>query len=133
MIRMVQNAKGFPEAEIVGKYALRDQGLQWASLGRPVIVTGVSGGRAYVDEERGKWDDDIKEWRLNGEGERSAAGHISLSTVRCICDTAAEVNAVLTMSRIADKEFRDLLARAKARLAAMDGIPSDHAALAAKP
>ncbi len=121
MIRMVKGRQALGESDVVGKYVLRDQGYHWAALGKPVVVTSISGSRAYVEEERGSWNEEDKRWYLTGEGDRHPAGHINLSTVRCICDTAEEVNTVIETSRLADREFRELLDKAISRLAALDG------------
>lgn len=121
MIRIVGKGDKLTAEEVLGRYVLKEAGIIYASLSSPRIVVRVSGSRAYLDRENGVWDAAAKVRLLTGDGEREPDGHIALSSIRCICDTPQEVNAVLKSVSDGHAAYAEFLAGEVRRIETLHG------------
>lgn len=121
MIRIVKKGEKLSEADILDRYVLQEQPWHWLAYGKPRIAAKVAGSRVYLERERPVLAEDGRTMVLTGQGEREADGYTALSAIKCVCDTAEEVNVVLKAEKEASQEFHDLIERARLRLAALDG------------
>jgi len=123
MIRIVKKGEKLSEADVIGKYVLQELPYHFMSLGKPRIATKISGSRIYIDRERPILKDGLT--ALTGNGEREADGYVSLFSIRCVCETPDEVNAIVDASRRTMGEFNEFKARAVERVEAFDGMSID--------
>jgi hypothetical protein len=123
MIKIVNKDYRPTAEELVGKWVLKDGMYVWPTLSTPRIVSSASGKRIYVEQQRPVRDLVNRPYPSHFEetGEREPDGHWMVGTVACVCDTAAEVNAVMAESARLHAEFDAYKKQADARLKALDG------------
>lgn len=95
------------EADIVGKFVAKDGILKWQAYSLPALVSSVKSNRVYRD---------IPETQKNDDGSHSLlpkemwtrSDYINLASVRVVCDTPEDVEALMRANLQAIRTHRKL-------------------------
>jgi hypothetical protein len=123
MIRIVRGAPASTES-LVGKFVLFDGGFIYDAFSNAREVISET-DRSFVGRtfKRSKNADNQTVHAIAADDYEEAT--FRRSTVRCICDTLAEVDHVVATSRAARAMFDDAIAKTRELLATVDGVAVD--------
>jgi hypothetical protein len=124
MIRIVEKDEILGRDDLLGKWVMKASPVAWPSFSSPRIVSAVKGQRLEVEIVQPSMVEGPDGTRLHvfsDETRREPDGQIKLSSVACICDTAADVNVVTEMNRRMAKQYKENLHRQFEKVAALHG------------
>lgn len=109
--------------EIQGRIVLVSDLSTWGGVKWPVVVTQDDGRSVIGHEVESDYNDDLKRhvYSQNGE-QRKERTRIDKSGIRVACDTVAEAEANMEVSRVYERTCNDALKAARSRIAAMEGV-----------
>ena len=116
-------------SELVGRFVGKEGVMQFRGYGRPMLVTGYSGGRLYVKvgiiDSKPLGEDATM--RPTDEWDEDA--YIQMSSVAYVCDTIEECNAMLRAGRRSLKIWQEGERRIKAECdQVFDELVAEHSA-----
>ena len=113
--------------EVKGRICLHSDDTEWKGVKKPFRVM-IDDGRAVIGHElRREWNNEDRDWRYFDDCDLRSDIRVDKAAIQVSCDTAAEVRALLEVSRVAFDELRSIRKVAAARMAALVGksIASD--------
>lgn len=109
--------------DIAGRIIMISDGSVYGGVRGPVRVS-ADDGRAIIGHDiDATYNGELKRWTFSQNGEqREERTRVDKSAIRVVCDTVAEVEALMEITRVYEKNVHQQLQITKKRLAAMEGV-----------